>query len=248
MLTIPRSHRRSRSFLPYAAFSFAILVSAADVALAQQRETASDLLRKFNGVTSFWQQPEIAQKIIALHDTSVLTQLEPLLNDPDRHKRGNAALIFAGLGDKRGFDVITAMLSDYSDRPQGQGFPGVWSVAEQIRADRYYAVHLLGLVKDPRAVPLLAAVLDDQDVNYNIPWALGQIGGPSAIEALINALQNNRTEVRLYSIEALVALGAKQALPQIRQLLDDDAVSHLGKPVSVADAARAAITTLEQPQ
>src|SRR5579884_3751910 len=224
--------------LRHTALSLIILAFASDLAHAQQRETASDLLWKFNNVAYFWQQLEVAQQIIALHDTSVLAKLAPLLDDPDRHKRGNAALIFAGLGDKRGFEVITAMLSDYSDRTQGQGFPSVWSVGEQIRADRYYAAHLLGEVKDPRAVPILVPLLDDPDINYKIPWALGKIGGPAAIQALIAALRNSRTEVRLYSIEALADLQAKQALPEIRKLLDDYEISHFGKQISVSDAAR----------
>jgi HEAT repeat protein len=69
-----------------------------------------------------------------------------------------AAFMFAALGDSRGFDVITAILNDRSDRPAGQGIPkGRWSLQGQIDADRYYAVHLLGELKNPSAVPVLVA-------------------------------------------------------------------------------------------
>jgi HEAT repeat protein len=171
------SHRNGFQvvFIHHAALSFLILTFACNLTHAQERETASRLLQRFNNVAYFWEQPEIARQIIALRDPSVLIPLEPLLTDPDRHKRGNAALIFAGLGDKRGFEVIADILSDYSDRPEGQGgFTGFWAVRKQITEDRYYAVHLLGLLKDPRAVPIVVALLDDPDVNYSIPWALRQ--------------------------------------------------------------------------
>jgi hypothetical protein len=37
------------------------------------------------------------------------------LHPEDRHLRGNAAFIYAWLGDPRGFDVIAAILSDRSE-------------------------------------------------------------------------------------------------------------------------------------
>jgi HEAT repeat protein len=49
------------------------------------------------------------------------------------------------------------------------------------------------------------------------------------------------------SIEALGKLNAKESLPSLRSLLDDNERSHFGQLVSVADAARAAITKLERP-
>ena len=78
------------------------------------------------------------------------------LSHQDRHLRGNAALIFAGLGDPRGLQVIADIITDRSDCPEGQGIPGVsgdgrYHVARQIAADRYYAAHLLGdLRRSPR--------------------------------------------------------------------------------------------------
>ena len=73
--------------------------------------------------------------------------------------------------------MIAAILRDHSDRPEGQGIPGGgWTLQGQIRADRYYAAHLLGDLKDPRAIPILVPLLKDLDVNYVVPWSLGQIG------------------------------------------------------------------------
>ncbi len=49
----------------------------------------------------------MAKKIVVLHDKSVLQPLESWLGNEDMHRRGNAAFIFASLGDDRGFQVIT---------------------------------------------------------------------------------------------------------------------------------------------
>src|SRR6266496_1435385 len=143
---------------------------------------AATLVDEFKASTVFWQQLEIAKKIVQARDTGVLPQLSSHLTHEDRHIRGNAAFVFAGLGDPRGLPIITAILSDRSERPEGQGIgaapsTGRPSVQQQINADRYYAVHLLGQLKDPKAVPVLLPLFNDPEVNYNVAWALGEIGG-----------------------------------------------------------------------
>ena len=72
--------------------------------------------------------------------------------------------------------MIAAMLNDRSDRPEGQGqaggsSDGRYHVEQQIRADRYYAVHLLGNLKDRRAVPILIPLLTD--IQLKVRGALG---------------------------------------------------------------------------
>jgi HEAT repeat protein len=225
----------------------ALLLGAVS-ALGAQSQSAAELIQQFTNSPIFWQQLEIAQTLVQLHDASILPRLEPLLSHGDRHIRGNAAFIFAALGDRRGFDVITAILNDRSERPEGQGgseIRGGWRLNLQISQDRYYAVHLLGLLKDPRAVPLLVALLQDDDVNYKVAWALGEIGGPAAVEGLLDALFEKSPDVRVIAIDSLAKLNATDALPRLRTLLDDNEKSRFGRRISVADAARAAIAKLE---
>src|ERR1700689_1785498 len=81
----------------------------------QQRPSVSELLRQFEGERVFWRQFDVARAIVAANDTSVLPQMESWLTHEDRHLRGNAAFIFAGLGDPRGFEVIVAILGDRSE-------------------------------------------------------------------------------------------------------------------------------------
>src|SRR5215472_1284485 len=71
-------------------------------------ESASGLVEQFESTTVFWKQFDVAKKIVALHEKSVLQLLEPWLGNEDMHRRGNAAFIFASLGDDRGFQFITA--------------------------------------------------------------------------------------------------------------------------------------------
>jgi HEAT repeat protein len=105
------------------AATLSVLGSAS--AQGQQNPAPTDLLDQFRSTTVFWRQFEVAKQIVKMGDTRVLAELEPWLDRDDRHLRGNAAFVFAGLGDPRGFETIRTMLTDRSDRPLGQGIPGV---------------------------------------------------------------------------------------------------------------------------
>ena len=115
----------------------------------------------------------------------------------------------------------------------------------QIRSDRYYAAHLLGDLKDSRALPVLVPLLSDPDVNYIVTWSLGEIGGPDAVDALIAALDSKSVDVRVTAILTLEKMRAHKARPQLRALLSDNERCHFDKLISVSEAARAALATLD---
>ena len=185
-----------------------VLLVAPLLVRGQPASSPDQLVRQFESETVFWKQFQVAQAIVAARDPKVLPKLEPWLTREDRHLRGNAAFVFASLGDPRGFDVIVAMLSDRSER---------------------------------RAIPILGPLLTDPDVNYIVPWSPGQIGNESAIPPLIGELNDPNPSLRVLAIYALVDLNATEALPRLRQLLDDHEKSNFGKLESVAEAAQAAI-------
>jgi HEAT repeat protein len=208
------------------------------------------LVERFKSEKVFWQQFLIAQQIVERHDPSVIASLVGWLTHEDRHIRGNAAFLVGRLGDPRGIQVIADILTDRSDRPEGQGMSGGpgnggYRVARQIAADRYYAAHLLGDLRDPQGVPILVSLLKDPEVNYVVPWALGQIGDKRAVGPLINALDDDSPSMRVMAIYALEELNAKEALPRLVSLLDDSRRTNFGAQVTVADAARAAIAKLK---
>ena len=182
-LSRPHTLGRIGTKIAHLGLPIVLLTAVPDLSRGQQHQSAAELLEKFRSTGIFWQQFEVAKKLVEVRDTSILPQLESWLSHDDRHVRGNAAFIFAALGDRRGLDAITAILDDGSARPEGQGaVGGRWTLRGQITADRYYAVHLLGELKNPKAVPVLIALLRDEEVNYKVPWALVLLGhktGPS---------------------------------------------------------------------
>jgi hypothetical protein len=207
------------------------------------------LVERFRGERQSWRQFEIAKEIADRKDSSVLSSLADWLTHEDRHIRGNVAFLFGRLGDPRGLQIITEILADRSDRAEGQGVPGVSSdgryrVERQIAADRYYAAHLLGDLRDPQAVSILVPLLKDKDVNYIVPWALGEIGHKSAVGPLLDTLDDDNPSMRVLAIYALETLNAKEAVPRLITLLDDHRKSNFGAGVSVAEAAKAAIAKL----
>lgn len=229
-------------------------LSVVTFAQNQTNPPLPELLQKFERTKIFWQQFEVAKQIVKADDRRALQMLERWLGYEDRHLRGNAAFIFASLGDERGFRVIRAMLSDRSYRSEGQGIPGgsfnlaapAWWLSSQIQADRYYAVHLLGELKDTRAVDVLIPLLNDDDINYKAAWALGEIKDKRAVAPLVDALRHKDALVRISAIHALEQLRAKEAVTHLRAMLNDTRLPSAGDQVSVADTAKAAIANLER--
>jgi HEAT repeat protein len=212
-------------------------------------QNSSALIQQFKNEKVFWKQFEIAKTIAGRHDPSALPPLADWLDHPDRHIRGNVAFIFASLGDPRGLEAIADILADRSERPEGQGIPtvssdGRYRFERQVAADRYYAAHLLGYLRDPRGVALLVPLLDDRETQSIVPWSLGQIGDKRAIPPLIAALDNDDPSNRVLVIYALEALDAKDAVPRLMMLVNDDRKSRFGALVTVSGAAKAAIAKL----
>ena len=219
------------------------------IASAEEMQSVSApvLLDRFKAEKSFWRQFEIGKALAASNHRAAITELEPWLRHDDRHLRGNVAFVLGRLGDRRGFETIVEILEDRSPRAAGGGTPGGrWNVQQQIRADRYYAAHLLGDLKDPRGVDVLIPLLGDGEVGAIVPWSLAEIGDRRAIEPLIRQLERDDPSVRVLAIFALERLNAHEALPALRALLQDHRKSRLGDPVAVSEAARRAIATIGQ--
>jgi HEAT repeat protein len=249
--------RRSRTFAVVTlAAALALITLAVSAVTESAPRSPTELVSRFHSSQFFFDQFDVAKELVELRDPSVLPSLVGDLSNEDRHIRGNAAFVFAGLGDPRGFEVLLAILNDRSFRPSGQGVvlgggisaPGTtpaYNVKPQITADRYYAAHLLGDLKDPRAVPVLVSLLDEPEVNYIVPWSLGEIGDKRAVAPLIQTLADSDPSMRVLAIYGLEQLHATDAIPALRRLLEDHQRTTFGDLVPVADAARAAITKLE---
>src|ERR1035437_6696947 len=148
----------------------------------RQRPSASELLDQFQTSTVFWKQFEVAKAIVAAKDTSVLPQLESLLTHEDRHLRGNAAFILAGLGDPRGFDVIVAILGDRSERRavhQISSSTVFWKQLEVAKA--------IVAAKDTSVPPQLESLLthEDRHLRGNAAFILAGLGDPRGFDVIV---------------------------------------------------------------
>ena len=212
-----------------------------------QALSARALLDRFKQETVFWRQFDIGQALAATNDRGAIAELEAWLTHDDRHLRGNAAFVLGQLGDSRGFQTIAGILADRSARTAGQGIAGGnWSVQGQIRADRHYAAHLLGDLKDPRGFEVLVSLLSDPDVGAIVPWSLAEIGDRRAVGPLIGQISRDDPSARVLAISALEKLNAREALPRLRELLQDHRRSNFGGRLTVAEAARHAIAIISE--
>jgi len=235
-----------------------VICAAADL----RSESAHELVKQFRDTPIFWRQFEVGKSIVALEDRSALPDLVGYLTAEDRHERANAAFVFASLGDRRGLEVLEAILADRDDRPDAQGIAGFGSgiapananptqriegprhTKQQIESDRYYAAHVLGELRDPRAVPALISVLNEPNINLAAVWSLAEIGDHRAVSPLISLLSSEDPTVRVIAIRALEKLQAKEAIPALYRLLDDKDRSHVDDLIPVADAAKQALGRL----
>jgi HEAT repeat protein len=224
--------------------------SASSTRTAVTTQTPSALVEQFKNEKVFWRQLEVAKAITGKRDASVLPPLAGWLAHQDRHIRGNVAFIFASFGDPRGLQTIADILADRSERPEGQGIPtassdGRYRFERQVSADRYYAAHLLGDLRDPRGIALLVPLLDDPQTQSIVPWSLGEIGDRRAIPPLIAALDNDDPSNRVLVISALATLHAREAVPRLLTLLKDGRRSNFGALVTVSEAAKEALAKLQ---
>jgi len=246
---------------------FFCMLMLGGMAGAAATPSASELVARFKAEQVFWQQADLGDELAEVATLRDLAPLEPWLKHDDRHARGNVAYLFAKLGDRRGFDTLVAILGDHSAQRTIQppmietgvvqeGAAEVDPLAEwrrnpealklQITTDRYYAVHLLGRLRDPRAVDVLVPLLEGDEVAYNAAWALGELGDARAISPLIHALSSKDAVVRVNAIGSLVKLHATQALPQLAKLFDDTEVPHAGSQVPVGTTARQAADSIRR--
>ena len=93
---------------------------------------------------------------------------------------------------------------------------------------RMAAARALGEVRNRSAVPALIATLSDADPHVRElgAWALSELKDKRAVPALCSVLlSDTRAEVRRGAAEALGEIASAEALPSLKQALNDPAVS-----------------------
>ncbi len=94
------------------------------------------------------------------------------------------------------------------------------SDADVLRA----TVTALGQFKDERAVNSIAIQLNARDLRLRLAAleALGMTGHQSAVDIIVDTLEDPNAEIRRQAVLALQELGAKQAIPQLQARLPEE--------------------------
>ena len=212
---------------------------------AVQAEIA-ELLVAYPNTQYFWQQTDIARRLVAIGDPAVVDSIELYLDTTDRRRRCNAAYVLAAFGDERGTQVLIGELEDTGtdkrDMREGVSRTGPPSreadLRRQVVSDRYLAALLLGDLRSTAAVPALIAATRDSTINYQAAISLGEIGDPSALPALREMIERF-PEQKTWAGYALATLGDTQGFEVLKDALSDpqwvrrrEAIWALGKTLN----------------
>ena len=152
---------------------------------------------------------EAAVARLRLGDMSAQAQVRALLPDPELEAsvvRG-AALSLAQAADREGLSVLIAAARD----------------RRLEESERLAAIFAIGDLSVPEAVPTLSELFGEVRLRGPVATALGRIGTPAAIEALLSALASERyPEARRAEAQALTDLGVRRAAGLIATHLGTD--------------------------
>jgi len=103
---------------------------------------------------------------------------------------------------------------------------GLMSDSEDTETDTETDIERELIALGPKAVPRLAEALADSGeivgVRTSLPWILGEIGGPDALEALVAALKDKNPIVRGEAAKGLGWMCNPKAVPPLLDTLEND--------------------------
>jgi HEAT repeat protein len=112
---------------------------------------------------------------------------------------------------------------------------------------RTYLALALGLLEDPRAVPVLRAALGDDDANarYHVIEALGRIRARAAALDVATVAESRDFAVAFAALDTLALIGEPSVTPRVVPILDDEllheaaaeALGHFGREDAVGPLA-----------
>ena len=134
-------------------------------------------------------------------DNSAMTKLVDLLAVDANGVNDQVYTIVTELGEK----AIPALLKE---------------VASADKSQREHVIAALGSLKAVAAIAPISQILGDKSLGrrYVAAWALGEIGEVSGIPALLQALNDDDTEVRKYATRALIKFNQNAVEPLIAYL------------------------------
>ncbi|WP_292521130.1 HEAT repeat domain-containing protein [Methanoculleus sp.] len=176
-----------------------------------------------------------AEGLGEIGDDSSVGALILLLDDPERDVRIAAAGALGQIGDARAIIPLVRLFGD--------GYPTVRSAAaaavaafgpdafeplevaldDAVPAVRVTAARAIGIIGNPRSIPLLIRHLEDpaREVSVVAARVLGGFGHP-AVEPLSTVLMKGGKDGRLAAIDALALIGSAEADESLEYALRDE--------------------------
>ena len=228
-------------------------------------ERIGELLSRLQS-TDFFEREEVVKELGRYREDEAVAGLVLAIEDADLGIRELAADFLTEIKGRTTSELLCRFLAhpDIGTRNLASeilvriGSEAVPALIDQLNDEdsdvRKFAVDILGLIRDERALePLCQKLWDDgNNVVCSAAEALGEIGSASAVPHLIAAC-TKIDDVRLQAVEALGKIGDGSALPHLYESLktDDpvvlyaviDAIGAIGKSESVAQL----LPYLEQP-
>ena len=172
-----------------------------------------------------------AEALGTLGDPRAVEPLIAALQDENSDVRRAAAEVLGEVGDSRAMEPLIATLRDEADgvreaaaQALGEiGEPAVGPLIAALRdedsAVRPVAIHVLGVIWGLPEVSRLAD--EDLSVRRAAAGALGELGDPRAVDALMAALQDRDDSVRKAAARAMGEIGDSRAVESLIRALWD---------------------------
>ena len=179
---------------------------------SEDKEVIHDLIELLNNDPDWRVRCSAAEALcrlgVKLGAKEVIEPLIASLKDPDSYVRYCAADALGELGAKEAIEPLIALLKDKDDRVRG------------------ISAEALGKLGAKKAVkPLIDFLTNaltnarDRSARLYAIWSLGKIGDKEAVKPLIDLLNGGGDLIRIKAIQALIQLNAKEAIPNLRELL-----------------------------
>jgi HEAT repeat protein len=190
-----------------------------------------------------WRRARAADLLGRMHSARSVDPLISALHDPSPDVRAVAARSLAASGDQRAVVALSAVLVDESQWAAsavvayllGMGAEVVPILSEIVarandgdqdaRQTAITAVRVLGETRDPQATPILLDLLArsaDLDLRARAAAALGAIGDPQTLPALLPALRDPAWQVRAQAARSLGLLGSSRAVFALQSAIFDE--------------------------
>lgn len=187
-----------------------------DLILLASDEDAADRIRK-----------ESARALGKIGESSASAPLVKLLDEDDEGLRFYSLVAVGRLGDKAvAYRISEVLLNDPNEKVRAEAIRILdeWDATSESSAvmhalsdrDTYvrgYAVQLCGIWKVKNALPKVIQMLqyeNDIIVKVSAAQSLGAYGGISVVPALIDALDDMSTDVRISAADALELISGKE--------------------------------------